>query len=195
MSRRSLSITENFNSSGLSSGVVPMSDGSSLIGSAISDSGTAISLTEPVDKYNNIATVSGGIPAVYAAVDLTAQSAAVTTTVLYAVPVSGAGQYRVSWNAKITTAATTGAATSTLGALTLVYTDPDAVVVTVTAPASIVAGTIATTSAANTTGTALLGLPLLFNCKASTNITYAIAYASNAASEMLYNLHIALEKL
>src|SRR5712664_2704272 len=40
-------------------------------------------------------------------VDLTAQTAAITTTTLYAVPASGAGQYRVGWNAKVTTVAGT----------------------------------------------------------------------------------------
>jgi hypothetical protein len=147
-----------------------------------------------VVKYNGIATVGGGIPAEYAAVNLTAQTAAVTTTTLYAVPASGAGQYRVSWNAKVTTPATTGTVTSTLGALTIVYTDPDGVVQTITAAASVAAGTIATSSAGNTTATVLLGMPLLLNCKLSTNITYAMAYASNTAAEMQYNLHIVLEK-
>lgn len=125
-------------------------------------------------------------------VDLTAQTAAITTATLYAVPATGAGEYRLSWNAKITTAAGTS---STLGALTIVYTDPDGVAVTITAPASIAAGTIATTSAANTTGTVLLGLPLLLNAKASTNITYAFAYASNAAAAMNFNLHLKLQFL
>ncbi len=145
--------------------------------------------------YNGIATVAGGVPAIYATVDLTAQTAAVTTTTLYAVPASGEGQYRVSWSAKVTTAATTGAATSTLGALTIVYTDPDGVVQTITMPASVAAGTIATSSTGNTTTTVLLGVPLLLNAKLSTNITYAFSYASDTASEMQYNLHIKLEKL
>jgi hypothetical protein len=145
-------------------------------------------------NYKGIATVSNGVPAEYAAVNLTAQTAAITTTTLYAVPASGAGQYRVSWNAKVTTPATTGAGTSTLGALTIVYTDPDGAVQTITAPASIAAGTIATTSAGNSTTTVLLGLPLLLNCKLSTNITYAFAYVSDSAAQMQFNLHMVLEK-
>lgn len=128
-------------------------------------------------------------PMQVAAVDLTAQTAAITTTTLFSTKV--AGQYRVSWDAKVTTAAGTS---STLGALTIAYTDPDGVVQTITAPASIAAGTIATTSAGNTTGTVLLGLPLLLNCKAGTNITYAFGYASNAAAAMNYNLHIDLDQ-
>ena len=153
-----------------------------------------LKLGSTVTQYNGISTVSNGVPAEYAQVNLTAQTAAVGTTTLYAVPAS-AGQYRLSWNAKITTAATTGAATSTLGALTIVYTDPDGVAITLTSAAAIAAGTIATTSTANTTGTVLIGVPQLLNCKASTNVTYAFAYASNTSNEMVYNLHIVLERL
>lgn len=154
-----------------------------------------VDLSQLITKYNNIATVSNGVPSLYAQVNLTAQTTAVSTTTLYAVPAAGAGQYRLCWNAKITTAATTGAATSTLGALTIVYTDPDNVSVTLTSAAIIAAGSVATTSTANTTGTALIGVPQLLNCKASTNITYAFAYASNTANEMAYNLHITLERV
>jgi len=163
----------------------------------ISPSGVPTVLADAgiIGNYKGIATVSNGVPAEYAAVDLTAQTAAVGTTTLYAVPASGAGQYRLSWNAKVTTPATTGAITSTLGALTIVYTDPDGVVQTITAPASIAAGTIATTSTGNTTATVLLGVPLLLNCKLSTNITYAMAYASNTAAEMKFNLHIKCEAM
>ena len=161
----------------------------------VSDGGALFLPLGGISQYNGIATVGGGVPAEYAAVDLTAQTAAVGTTTLYAVPSSGAGQYRLTWNAKVTTAATTGAATSTLGALTIVYTDPDGVTQTITAAAQIAAGTIATTSTGNSTTTVLLGVPMLLNCKASTNITYAMGYASDSANQMAFNLHLKLESL
>jgi hypothetical protein len=123
--------------------------------------------------------------------DFTAQSAAITTATLYAVPANGQGQYRLSWNAKVTTV---GSVSSTLGALTIVYTDPDAVVQTITAAAQITAGTIATTETSNTTAAVLLGLPITLNAKASTNITFAMAYVANGANTMFYNLHMKLEK-
>ena len=153
-----------------------------------------------VSIYGGLITVQSGISSEVATVNLTGQTAAITTTTLYAVPaappITGAtGLFRVSWNAKITTAATTGASTSTLGALTIVYTDPDGVAITLTAGAMIAAGSIATSSAANTTSTVLIGLPLFLNCKASTNITHAFAYASNTASQMAYSLNILLEAL
>jgi hypothetical protein len=152
-----------------------------------------VTLASTISNYNGIGTVSNGVPAEYATVDLTAQTAAKTTTTLYAVPAAGVGQYRVSWNAKITTVA---GVSSTLGPLTIVYTDPDGVVQTITAAAQNSAGTIVISdSTGNSTTTVLLGIPLQLNCKASTNITYAFAYASNAANAMAYNLHIKLESL
>lgn len=127
-------------------------------------------------------------------IDLTTQSAAIGSTQLNSGTLA-AGQYRVTWNAKITTAATTGAATSTLGPLTIAYTDPDSTAPSITAAAQIAAGTIATSSAANTTTTVLLGMPMLLNVKAGTNILYTFGYASNTAAQMVYNLHIRLEAL
>jgi hypothetical protein len=162
-----------------------------ITGFQIDRSGNAF-FNKLITNYNNISTVANGIPAEYAAVDLTAQSAAKTTTTLYAVPSTGAGQYRLSWDAKVTTV---DAVSSTLGALTVVYTDPDGIVQTITAAAQIAAGTIATSSTGNTTAAVLLGLPLTLNCKASTNVTYAFAYVSNTPGQMLYNLHIRLEAI
>lgn len=145
-----------------------------------------------VSKYSNINTVGNGVPAEYATVDLTAQAAAVTTTTLYMAPGTGAGQYRLAWNSKVTTVATTSCQ---LGALTIVYTDPDGVVQTITAGAQIPAGTVATNSTVNTTANVLLGLPMMLNVKAATAITYAFAYASVGGTAMQYNLHIRLEAL
>jgi hypothetical protein len=115
-----------------------------------------------VTNYNSIATVSGGIPAEYATVDLTAQTAAIGTTTLYAVPASGAGQYRLAGTPRVTTAA---GVSSTLGPLTITYTDPDGVVQTITVGAQTSAGAIATSSTGNSTTTVLLGLPMLLNCQ------------------------------
>jgi hypothetical protein len=149
-------------------------------------------LTGIITKYNNINTVSNGVPSEYATVDLTGQTAAIATTTLYTISAIGAGQYRLSWNAKVTTAA---GVSSTLGPLTITYTDPDGVVQTITAAAQSSAGVIETSDTGNSTTTVLLSHPLILNCRASTNIQYAFAYASNAANAMAYNLHLKLEAL
>jgi hypothetical protein len=124
-------------------------------------------------------------------VDLTGQTAAIGTTTLASTG-GFAGQYRVTWDATVDTAAGTS---STLGALTITYTEPSGVVQTITAGALSKTGTVETTDTGNSTTTVLLGIPLLLNCKSSTLIQYSFAYASNAANAMAYNLHIRVEAL
>lgn len=125
-------------------------------------------------------------------VDLTAQTATINTTTLYAVPAAGAGQYRLTWDAKVMTAA---GVSSTLGPLTVTYVDPDGVTQTITCAAQSKTGTIETSDTGNSTTTVLLGIPILINSASSQNITYAFTYASNAAAAMNYNLHIRLESM
>jgi len=150
-----------------------------------------VTLSGKITNYNAIATVSNGVPSEVATVDLTAQSVSVATTTLYAVPASGAGQYRVQWNSKVTTPDTTA---SQIGSMTIVYTDPDGVVQTVSALGQNGTGTISGTEVLNVTTTLLLGFPLMLNCKASTNITYAFFYSSTFGDGR-YNLHVKLEAL
>jgi hypothetical protein len=130
------------------------------------------------------------MPALIAAqADFITQSAAITTTTI--LTTIAAGQYRLTWDAKVTTA---GSVTSTLGALTVVYTDPDAVAQTITCGALVPAGTVATTVANGSTTTGnLIGVPIMLNCGAATVISIAFGYAANAANSMIYNLHVKLE--
>jgi hypothetical protein len=125
-------------------------------------------------------------------VDLTAQNAIINATTLASPPLfAGATQYRISWNAKVTTPA---GASSTLGPLTITYVDPDGTTQTITAAAQSNAGAIETSDAGNVTTTLLLGVPMLINTNnASNSITYAFGYASNAGGVMHYNLHIRIE--
>ena len=142
-------------------------------------------------KYNNISLVGVGLPSLIALVDRTAQTAAITTTNLLA-SVPTTGQYRLSWNAKVTTP---DGASSTLGALTITYTDADNTVQTITAGAQSKNGTIEATDTGNLTTTVLLGLPMMLNARSATAIQYAMAYVSGTPGTMAYNLHIKLEAL
>lgn len=177
------------NSATGTAGGVVLSNSPTIVTPTISGNET---LNGKLSTYNSIATVANGVPSELAQVNSIGLTAAIATTMLYAVLASGAGQYRLSWNAKVTTAATTS---STLGALTITYTDPDGVVQTITCAAQNAAGVIETSDAGNTTTTVLLGHPLLLNVKNSTNIQYAMAYASVGATAMQYNLHIVLEAM
>lgn len=136
--------------------------------------------------YNGIPTVSGGVAAEYAYTDLTAQGAAIGPTTLYAVPSTGGGMYRISWNAKVTTAGTTSVLGGA-GGFQITYTDADdSVTLTPLAVPNALAN-------GNTTATQLSGV-VVVNAKASTNISYQFGYTSTG-TQMLYSLHVKLEKL
>lgn len=145
-------------------------------------------------KYNNIATVSNGVPAEYATIDTTGLTANVGAATLYAVPATGAGMYRIS---SYTVETTAGSISSTLPNVQVVYTDKEtggAITMDAT-PVLGVAG-IGQTGAltANTVGTASSGV-IAISAKASTTIQYqTVNYASNLAG-MTYALHIKLEVL
>lgn len=122
-----------------------------------------------------------------AAVDLVTQAAAVGSTLLYAVPATQGGIYKIWFSLKVTRAATTS---STLGALTITYTDAtDSVAQSVVALAGTQAGAAATTNAGNSTTTVLQG-HVTVNAKAGTNINFAIGYVSSGATSMQYEAHL-----
>lgn len=152
--------------------------------------GGDIQFGNKITKYNNISTVSGGVPSELATVDLTAQGAAIAATTLYAVPASGAGRYRVNWVASVTRAATTSSVLGGANGFQLKYTDADDSVVKTSNPTTVTAFT----SAGNTTATSVSG-SFIANCKASTNLQYLFDYASVGATTMQYNLHIVVEAL
>jgi len=116
---------------------------------------------------------------------VTGKTAAITATTIYAVPSSGAGMYRVSWTAWITTAA---AASSTLGG-----TNGFQTVSTVGGVAVTDSPTTPTISALNTTATKISGV-LICQCDASTNLQYAFGYTDGTAV-MTYSLNAYVEYL
>jgi hypothetical protein len=141
----------------------------------------------------NLIPATDGPKSPLAGKDFLAQAVAQGTTTLYAVPATGEGQYRLSWNSKVTQAATTS---STLGGMTVSYTDPDGTVITQLVTEMANGGFVVTGGVTNNNlVTILIGVPLLLNCKAGTNITFSFAYASAGATPMQYNLHLRLEAL
>lgn len=139
-------------------------------------------------QYNSIATISNGVPSELATVDLTAQSAAIGATTIYAVPASGVGMYRVSWVADITTAATTSSVLGGAAGFQVRFTSPTDSVVKTDSPTNI------NSSATNTTGTSVSGVEVVY-CKASTNLQYLFGYTSVGVTAMVYELHIKVEAL
>jgi hypothetical protein len=118
----------------------------------------------------------------YATVDLTAQTANVGSTTLYAVPASGAGVYRVSCYVIVTSVGTT----STLPSCVIGWTDKDNSVVQ--------SFTLTPTNTGNTT-TTFQQATMVLDGKASTNITYSTTGYASTGSAMQYAIHIKVEAL
>jgi hypothetical protein len=147
-----------------------------------------------VTKYNNVATVSNGIPSEYATVDLTGQTANIGATTLYAVPSTGAGMYRVSAYVVLTTAASVS---STLPNVQIVFTDNQTnTSITMNATPILGVAGIGQTGAltANTVGTAVSGV-IVVNAKASTNIQYSLVNYASSLAGMAYAVHLKLEAM
>ena len=122
-----------------------------------------------------------------ASVNLTTQSAAITSTDLYTVTTSGI--YRVCYAASVTRA---GGVSSVLGGTNgfqIEYTDQDDSASKMT-PTTAVTGI--NKDPTNTTGTAVTGC-LVANAKTGTKIHYLMGYTSAGITTMQYNLHIRVE--
>lgn len=149
-----------------------------------------------IKTYHNVATVSEGVPYEVAKIDLAAQNNNIGATLLYAVPAAGAGFYRITAYAVITTAA---GVSSTLPNVNIIWTDNDTnvAIAAVAVSAQSAANTVGTNSVTAAAGAGLLGSDsTVINARASTNINYTTTnYASNAANAMQYALHIRVEYL
>ena len=111
-----------------------------------------------------------------ATITATAQTANIATTTAYAVPSTGAGQYRIEFKIIITTTAGTS---STLPSLTFTWIDRDN-------NATQTAVFIPTGGSGNSLTTIMTGV-LEIDAAASTNIQYSTSgYASNPANAMQY---------
>lgn len=145
---------------------------------------TTLDASGKATVYNGVALVGNGFPYQVAKVDSTANGANIGSTLLYAVPASGAGIYRLSGYVVLTTK---DAVSSTLPALTVGWTDSETSVSTTSG--------IISTSTNNAVGDHGFGTAFV-NAKASTNITYSTSgYVSNTPGVMLYSVHLRVEAL
>jgi hypothetical protein len=145
--------------------------------------------------YNNGTTlVDNGVPAEVAHINLTGQGAAIPTgTSLYATRNAsyGAGQYRIAWDAKVTTAATTSSTLGGTAGMQITYTDADDGVTVSNTPCGVYNSTAA---ALNTTQAQISGACMV-NAKQNTNIQYGFGYTSSGTTLMQYSLHVKVEQL
>lgn len=143
-----------------------------------------------ITLYNNIATVSNGVPSEVATVDLATQGAAIGATTIYTP--TATGSFRVSCYLQVTRAATTS---STLGTVTITYNDGDGnVAQSVVMALENAAGATATSATTNTTATNLNGEMYIY-ARTGVAIQYAIGYASSGATSMQYAAHLKVEAL
>lgn len=141
-----------------------------------------------VAKYNNIATVSNGVPAEYAIAQATNKSAAQAATTIYTTPAAD-GFYRISWVCTITTQASTS---SILGPFTVSYTGATDNVVK-TWPSNNINNF--NQCATNSTATGVISGCMTIYAKASTNIQFTVGYTSSGVTSMVYDYNIVCEKL
>lgn len=146
-----------------------------------------LKLEKQVSEYNNIATVQNGMPSLVAEVNLTAQTASIAATTIYTADENG--MYRITFSAKVTTAATSS---SILGPFQYKFTESDDNVV-VTAPPGNTNNVNQTNT--NSTSTGYISGTYIAHAKSGTAIQYIMGYTSSGATAMQYNLHVIIEKL
>ena len=127
------------------------------------------------------------------AVNLTGQTAAKASTLLYAVPANGQGHYQICFDAKVTTAGTTSSTLGGANNFQLIYTDADDSV-SVTTPAGSTFNTTSSGLTGNTTQSQESGC-LTVNAKASANINYSFGYTSSGSTAMAYSLHVRVAEM
>lgn len=151
-------------------------------------------------KYNSINTVANGVPSEYAQINTTTLGANVSQALLYAVPSTGAGLYRVSAYVVVTRQATTS---STMPKVQIDWTDSDTNTAVgpfdVTLTSTAVNPAVGANSAGQNVITADTGTPvgtMIISARQSTNINYrTTGFASSGATSMQYAIHIRLEAL
>jgi len=151
---------------------------------------SSVSWFASIVSYIPSGSPANGLPAEKASADLTAQGAAIGATTLYTP--TATGMYRVSAYLKVTTV---DATSSTLGALTITYTDgTDSVAQTAVMQMANEAGAAVTSNSGNTTAAKLIGRMEIW-ALTGVAIQYATAYASNIAGTMKYEVHLRVEAL
>jgi hypothetical protein len=128
-----------------------------------------------------------GLTAVVATVDLPLQSADISATTVYSVPVSKGGMYRFNCSHVITRAASVD---STTPVCRVAWTDLETNVV-ITSPSS-----GSQVGANNTVGTTKIGSIFPMNVKDGTNIqVLTTGYTSSGATTMQFSVHVKIEYL
>ena len=161
-----------------------------IVAASFTGSGSQIVLGSKFTSYNLISTLGSGVPYIVAQAKLTAQSAAITPTTIYAVPnnaTTGTGMYRINYVATITTMDSSSATLGGTNGFQIIFTDNNDSVVKTSNP------TTPVISAVNAAGTTISGSVIAY-CKPNTNLQYAFGYTASGG-QMRYDLTIYVEHL
>ena len=175
------------------SGISRLGAASLAIGNGTASDTTGNLSFNKVIKYAGVATVSAGVPSELATVDLTAQSAAIAAgTALYSVPATGAGLYRVSCYAKITTVSDISSVLGGTKGFQLTWTDPT----DSTTPTAVTFTDQSSQSLTGNTTTTIYSTSATVACKASTALQYGFDYSdTHTSTAMAYKISIKVEYL
>jgi hypothetical protein len=145
-------------------------------------------------KTYTVPNLSGTLALGLGVLDLTAQTAAVGTTTILSSANNLGGLYRISFSAKITTAATTSSLLGGAGSFQVWgMVDLDDAVAVFT-PAGLPFNNTAAGLALNTTQVVHSG-DLIVNLEAAHSISIRYGYTSSGATPMAFSLHVRTEKL
>ncbi len=125
---------------------------------------------------------------------LTAQSAAIAATTVYAIPGGQAGMYRISYVANVTRAATTQSILGGSLGFQIQFTNANGDTLTKASNPTIAENANANAIGSSPAGTSISGV-LCGYCGASTNLQYIFDYMSAGGTTMQYDLAIFVEYL
>lgn len=146
-----------------------------------------------ITLYNNIATVSNGVPSELATVDLTTQSAAISATTIYTP--TATGMFRLSFYLQVTRAATSSSILGGATGIVITYNDGAGnVAQSVTLLGQTQAGVAASVNSGNTTASSLAA-SIVINARTGVAIQYAIGYTSVGATTMQYSVSAKVEAM
>lgn len=145
-----------------------------------------------ISSYNGVSTIGNGVPSEIELVALTAQAAIITNHALFTPGTSGL--YRVSFNAKVTRAASGGTPSSTLGGstgFTVKYKDATDSTASVVTPSTNVTPFV---NSGNALTAAACG-SVVINAASGTAVTFSYGYTSSGTTAMQFEVQVVVESL
>ncbi len=140
-----------------------------------------------INRYNSIDLELNGVPSIINELSSTDQAASTDYLTIYSIPASGEGYYRISFNLKVTTAATTSSSLE----FNVRYTDATDSQLTVVPPNKVNNVWSINSNSINDS----LSNSVIIHAKASTDIEVRVNYATSGATAAKYKYNFFIEKI